>query len=94
MTETKTLIVREEQGVLEVILHRPEVHNAFNDELITEAIELFESIARRDDLRAVVLRGGARISVLVPISTGCRGWSVTRGKRTFVIRRGWRRCMR
>ena len=27
--------------VLTVTLNRPEVHNAFNDELITEAIDLF-----------------------------------------------------
>src|ERR1700694_3467716 len=51
----KTLIVSENDGVLTVTLNRPEVHNAFNDELIAEAIDLFGGIdASR--ARVVVLR--------------------------------------
>lgn len=52
----KTLLVEESGGVLLVTLNRPEVHNAFNEELIAEAIELFRGAAKRD-VRAVVLRG-------------------------------------
>ena len=52
----KTLLVEESDGVVLVTLNRPEVHNAFNDVLITEAIELFRGIGQRD-ARAVVLRG-------------------------------------
>lgn len=52
----KTILVEEQDGLLEVTLNRPEVHNAFNDELIAEAIELFESIGGRD-VRAVLLKG-------------------------------------
>jgi methylglutaconyl-CoA hydratase len=52
----KTLLVEESGGVLLVTLNRPEVHNAFNEELITEAIELFRGVGQRD-VRAVVLRG-------------------------------------
>ena len=37
-------------------LNRPEVHNAFNDEMITEAIDLFRGAGDRD-VRAIVLRG-------------------------------------
>lgn len=51
----KTLEVQESDGVLSVTLNRPDVHNAFNDELIGEAIELFSGIGK--DVRAVVLRG-------------------------------------
>ncbi|HSP16897.1 MAG TPA: enoyl-CoA hydratase-related protein [Thermoanaerobaculia bacterium] len=52
----KTLLVEESDGVLTVTLNRPDVHNAFNDELIGEAIEVF---ARAGDssARVVVLRG-------------------------------------
>jgi methylglutaconyl-CoA hydratase len=49
----KTLLVEEAAGVVSVTLNRPDVHNAFNEELIAEAIDLFGSI----DGRAVVLRG-------------------------------------
>jgi methylglutaconyl-CoA hydratase len=52
----KTLLVEEHDGVLTVTLNRPEVHNAFNDELIAEAIDLFGSIGSRN-ARAVVIRG-------------------------------------
>lgn len=52
----KTLLVEESGAVLLVTLNRPEVHNAFNDELITEAIDLFRGAGQRD-IRAVVLRG-------------------------------------
>jgi methylglutaconyl-CoA hydratase len=53
----KTLLVEETGGILSVTLDRPDVHNAFNDELIAEAIELFEGLAANRSLRAVVLRG-------------------------------------
>jgi methylglutaconyl-CoA hydratase len=52
----KNLVVREDGGVLSVALNRPEVHNAFNDELIAEAIDVFQSIDASTSLRAVVLR--------------------------------------
>ena len=56
MSGYKTLLVEEAAGVLSVTLNRPDVHNAFNDELIAEAIELFGGDAARN-ARAVVLRG-------------------------------------
>src|SRR2546423_5793502 len=56
MTEYRTLLVEESGGVLSVTLNRPEVHNAFNDELIAEALDLFGTIEQRG-ARVVVLRG-------------------------------------
>ena len=50
------LIVEERDGVLDITLNRPEVHNAFNDELIAEVIGLFRDVGKRN-VRAVVLRG-------------------------------------
>ena len=52
----KTLLVEEADGVVTVSLNRPEVHNAFNEELIAEAIDVFSGIGSRD-VRAVILRG-------------------------------------
>jgi methylglutaconyl-CoA hydratase len=52
----KTLLVDHNDGVLTVTLNRPEVHNAFNDELIAEAIDLFSGIDS-SVVRAVVLQG-------------------------------------
>jgi methylglutaconyl-CoA hydratase len=52
--EFKTLRTETIDGVLYVALDRPDVHNAFNDELIAEAIELFTHLP--GDARAIVLR--------------------------------------
>lgn len=57
MTSYKTLSVTQEGSVLRVLLNRPDVHNAFNDELISEAIDLFESVERDTTARVVVLGG-------------------------------------
>lgn len=54
-----TLLVEHDDGVLTVTLNRPEVHNAFNDELIAEAIDLFSSIDT-EVTRVVVLKGTGR----------------------------------
>jgi methylglutaconyl-CoA hydratase len=55
----RTLLVDHAGGVLTVTLNRPDVHNAFNDELIGEAIDLFSSVDT-ETVRAVVLRGVGR----------------------------------
>ena len=51
-----TLNVEETDGVMSVTLNRPDVHNAFNDELIAEAIDLFTLLLSNRTARAVVLR--------------------------------------
>ncbi|MBW3564686.1 MAG: enoyl-CoA hydratase/isomerase family protein [Acidobacteria bacterium] len=60
MSELETLNVVEREGVVTIELQRPEVHNAFNDTLIREMLELFDGFDGRDDLRAVVLRGSGK----------------------------------
>lgn len=47
-------VIEKEQGVKEVWLNRPELHNAFNAELIEEMIALFESFK---DERLIILSG-------------------------------------
>jgi methylglutaconyl-CoA hydratase len=47
-------VVEKEKGVKEVWLNRPDVHNAFNAELIEEMISLFESFK---DERLIILSG-------------------------------------
>jgi len=41
--------------VATVTLNRPEVRNAFNDEVIAEITEVFNALAGRDDVRCIVL---------------------------------------
>jgi len=54
-----TLFVELTDGVLNVSLNRPEVHNAFNDELIAEAIDLFSNLDT-NAARAIVLKGSGK----------------------------------
>lgn len=49
--------ITEQDGVLEVGLNRPDLRNAFNPQMILEITKTFKLLARRKDLRAVVLRG-------------------------------------
>lgn len=44
-------------GVATVTLNRPEVRNAFNDEVVTELTAVFLELAKRDEVRCVVLAG-------------------------------------
>jgi methylglutaconyl-CoA hydratase len=44
-----------QKNVAYVYLDRPEVHNAFNDELIARITEAFTDLGRRDNIRVIVL---------------------------------------
>jgi len=44
-------------SVITVWLNRPELHNAFNEPMISEITEVFENFSEMADIRAIVLRG-------------------------------------
>jgi methylglutaconyl-CoA hydratase len=48
------------KGVGTVTLNRPEVHNAFNAELISELTAVFEALSADDSVRAIILRGNGK----------------------------------
>src|SRR6185295_1088096 len=43
-----------------VILDRPDVHNAFNEELVRQLTDAFTELGRRDDVRVIVLRANGK----------------------------------
>jgi methylglutaconyl-CoA hydratase len=53
----KHLTLSFERGVETVTLNRPEVRNAFNDEVIAELTAVFGELAKRDEVRCIVLAG-------------------------------------
>lgn len=55
--EFKTIIFKEIKQVGYVILNRPEVHNAFNDNMIEDLQRVFEEIENNQEIRVVVLKG-------------------------------------
>lgn len=53
----KHLELHYDAGVATVTLNRPEVRNAFNDEVIAELTAVFSELADREEVRCVVLAG-------------------------------------
>ena len=47
----------DDSGVVHLTLNRPKVHNAFNDELITELTASLKTVAGEERIRALVLSG-------------------------------------
>lgn len=54
------LIVEHEQGVVTLTLNRPEALNALNTDLRTQLLSALKSIARDEEVRAVVITGAGR----------------------------------
>lgn len=52
-----TIIVKEDNGILNISLNRPEIHNAFNPEMIAELTKVFSDQNFTIKSRAVVLTG-------------------------------------
>jgi enoyl-CoA hydratase/carnithine racemase len=59
-SDTPRVLVIEHGNVLEVRLNRPEKLNAIDDAMLTELIAAGESLARNEEVRAVVLSGEGR----------------------------------
>jgi len=57
MKKFTTLLVDFEDDVAFIWLNRPEIHNAFNEVMITELIDCFEEIDKLDKIRVVILKG-------------------------------------
>lgn len=51
------ILETDSRQVTTVHLNRPEIHNAFNDEVVTELTHTFDELGSRDDVRAVILAG-------------------------------------
>ncbi len=57
MANYNTIVYELNEQVATVSLNRPEVHNAFNETMISELIDCFESINEKEEVRVVLLRG-------------------------------------
>jgi len=50
----------EENGIATVTLNRPDLHNAFNDDLIWELTDTFTKLGANPDVRGVILTGAGK----------------------------------
>ena len=53
----ETISFEQKDKVAYVTLNRPEIHNAFNDKMISELSEIFDHIKEQEDIRVVILTG-------------------------------------
>lgn len=56
----KLLLVKIENGVADIILNRPEIHNAFNDQLISELTQEFVKLDQYENVRLITLTGSGK----------------------------------
>ncbi len=59
-TEARVLLNRDERGVATLCLNRPEVHNAFDDDIIGQLIGHLETLTEDDNVRALILRSNGK----------------------------------
>lgn len=57
MSDYKALTFTVEDGVGTIIMNRPEIRNAFSDDLKDDFLALFRDLQYREDLGAIVIRG-------------------------------------
>lgn len=57
LPSTPTLLTALEDGILVVSINRPEARNAMSEQVVSDLIAMFDHLASRTDIRAVVLRG-------------------------------------
>jgi len=57
MKEYKTIEIITENNVVTIWLNRPEIHNAFNEEMISELKHFFENTVNDINTRLIILRG-------------------------------------
>ncbi len=57
MKNYQYLKIQNSNFVTQIILNRPELHNAFNDEMIAELTELFQSLNQDQNTRVIILSG-------------------------------------
>jgi len=57
MSERETIRLEVSGGIARLTLYRPEIHNAFNDVMLSELIETFGALADDPEARVLVLTG-------------------------------------
>ena len=61
MTNNNHVLLRQnDNGIAELILNRPEVHNAFDDQIIESLISQLEHVDTNDNIRVLILRSNGK----------------------------------
>lgn len=71
----KSILYNVQNGIARITLNRPEVLNAFNDEMLEELLDAYDRIDEDDAVKIVVVTGGGRAF--------CAGSDLSHGGDTF-----------
>ena len=74
------LLVKEEGGVMTLVMNRPEARNALSPQMLVQLCEAWHAFRDRDDLRVAILTGagdtdfcaGGDLKLTMPLMTGAR----------------------
>lgn len=55
-----SVLFSKENAIAKVTLNRPEVHNAFNEDVIQRLIECFEDVSNDDNIRVMILQANGK----------------------------------
>jgi methylglutaconyl-CoA hydratase len=50
----------DDRGVLKLVLNKPDIHNAFNDEMIKDLVQAFRAFEQNSKIRMVVITGSGK----------------------------------
>lgn len=70
MSNNFVLLEKQPNGVAHLIINRPEVHNAFDDDVIEQLINQLQAVNEDSEIRVLVLRSTVRTSPLELIWPG------------------------
>ena len=60
MADYQTILTSLSEGIYTITLNRPEVYNAFNEQLTTDLQDAFKEAAKNDEIRVVVVTGAGK----------------------------------
>ncbi len=60
MPAYQTILTTLSGGIFTITLNRPEVYNAFNEQLTTDLLDAFKEAGRNDEIRVVVVTGAGK----------------------------------
>jgi len=57
MKEFKTILIEKGGDIATIWFNRPEIHNAFNETMISDLLEAFDLLGSDDTVKAIIIRG-------------------------------------
>src|ERR1035437_299019 len=60
MPDFQTILTTLSEGIFTITLNRPEVYNAFNEQLTTDLLDAFKEAAKNDAIRVVIVTGAGK----------------------------------